>query len=938
MVPAVLGLVFWWLAWSVDAARAEPRFLDSTVVLNSTTDNVPASDQLPEGWSQDTDPSTGKVFYYHVNGTTAWEMPVMTKQNVSTLEVSSNETVASWGFTNFRANEAFQFANIFLVGGVCNDPSDWYSIFTLAANETLGDDQVTKVICYEGGEAGGQNTREFHVAGLEQVVDLAGDQLNETLVITLGMGLSTDWTPVVELLKRGMAFWHASIWGSEYAINLEQFGLDTNQVLYLYFEGDEKRGARGIGKELCRLRGGGRQLTVAKVYQPYGGSYLNFRIDDAMEAFRKLCPDTELVELWEINDSSDLAILAALRFREVPEVILTTQDYHVRKVLEVAERVLLPDQFGTLAVTGWDNHPGIMDRQNVLATVDPLVLYPNLGLWTAISEVTNLTQQLGLNSTTMLQTAFDLPGDNAAVVQTDVMVVSSDPLGFASDNLLTGYQRKLPPSKIVPVSTGLYDVSISEMMPFDGQVEAVVWLKLMWYDHRLKFNLISSRDVGSLPVDRNMIWTPSLYVQNSFQYTVLYEKPALVYYHGLVVLETNVLIRTLCATTESLRSYPFDSHDCSIDLTAPAGVCMDHRFGFEVVSSDDNFDLGTSLAMENQCNGTYIRPEGDAVYYQMHFERRPFTAYVRVILPAIIINVVGFMTFWIENKSDSVGLGITSLLCALTFRETVEIPSTSDMTWSEVFLMINIVYQALVMIILFFSYAHMASIRSLCCCLPGNLTLPWTRSSSTAHAPVGNQCTPEPDTNAGTGAIARSQTAQGNMSLGSQAMNCPPREVTVQGPRGDPSVGVGTNGISGGNHAGAGISSDSESNSDDSSASGSVAVDQKPENRQHVQPSAQETSPPADGKPKEIDVDDLLEEKHGHANVATGSTLSVHSRGALTQNSDPNATIDGQSEEDDHNVDWIGRWFVVPSYIIVMIVFIAGGGDVYNSMVGSAEL
>ena len=91
---------------------------------------------------------------------------------------------------------------------------------------------------------------------------------------------------------------------------------------------------------------------------------------------------------------------------------------------------------------------------------------------------------------------------------------------------------------------------------------------------------------------------------------------------------------------------------------------------------------------------------------------------MRLILPAILINMVGFMTFWIESVAESIVLGVTSLLCCLAFRETVQVPETSDVTWTEVFMLVNISYQVSVLFIIWASYGRSKRVAMLldrCC-------------------------------------------------------------------------------------------------------------------------------------------------------------------------------------------------------------------------------
>ncbi|CAB9510028.1 expressed unknown protein [Seminavis robusta] len=158
--------------------------------------------------------------------------------------------------TNFRRGVPFQFQHIFFLGGDCGNEFNWYKPFIDAGMETLH--HRPQIICppgYDSTEGVIWWTREFHLAALQMVEEIAGDALNETLVITVGVGLESDWTPVANLLRKGMAFFHAK----EDPLDRRGFNLtehhltDPNEFLYLYFQWDEYKVAESNGKELCSL-------------------------------------------------------------------------------------------------------------------------------------------------------------------------------------------------------------------------------------------------------------------------------------------------------------------------------------------------------------------------------------------------------------------------------------------------------------------------------------------------------------------------------------------------------------------------------------------------------------------------------------------------------------------------------------------------------------
>ncbi|CAB9523168.1 receptor subunit beta-type acr [Seminavis robusta] len=611
--------------------------------------------------------------------------------------------------TNFQHTVPYNFTHIFLVGGHCNVPGeeewvagDWYTKFVGAGMETLGV-PVENNIC--SNVKGNAYTRDFHVEALWQVQALVGNQLNETLVITAAIGLESDWSPVADLLRQGMSFFHAKEDAQNF--DLKAFGLDTRDVLYYYFRWDEAGSAERAGRELCRVKGGTQQLKVAKLLTGGRNGSLDYRVNLAIDTYTQEnnCAHIEIVNLWTVYDNvTDQALKTTLIFNPFPDIIFTAQDQVAKRIIDIARNALSPDQFSRIATTGWDNiEEQLLNDYKILTTVDQLVHYPGKGLWGVFKTVIGILEETGLNSTKTIQDELDL--GESLTISSDTLTISSDRVGFLISNLLQGYDAGYPPFQEVEVSSGLYDVTITKMIPFEGKFEAVLWLQTSWHDPRLEWNY----DVysGTLPMDPETIWTPRLYFQNEFDNEDLYTAPAIITHTGKVTMRQNMMAEFLCSTTEDLRSFPFDIYSCAIVLGAPASITLDYKYGFEVIEVDPHFTTTTATSLDEEV-GTPDPPgaRSEFVYYQMIFERRPFIAYVRLILPAVLINMVGFMAFWIPEMQESVALGITSLLCSLTFRETVEMPDTADVTWTEVFMMLNVSYQASVMFIIWCSYGH----------------------------------------------------------------------------------------------------------------------------------------------------------------------------------------------------------------------------------------
>jgi len=516
--------------------------------------------------------------------------------------------------------------------------------------------------------------------------------------------METDWSPVADLMRRGMAFFHAKEDAIEKLnFNLTQYGLSPDQVLYFYFRWDETAAAVRTGKEVCRLMGGRDQLKVGKIHIGGRNGGLNYREDEAVKSFAEACPETEVVQVWELDSLQKSLYKTTLLFNPLPDVVFCGADLYAQDFLKVAKDVLTPDQYDRIHTTGWGNDiPELLQERMVLTTVDQMVHYPNRGLWKVINNAMNIIQENGLNSTKAVQDLLDM-GD-VLTIMADTFMISSDRAGYLISNLMVGYEPSFPPYQEVNVSSGLHDVTITKVTPFEGKFEAVLWLRTSWVDPRLVWNpIIYDKNIQ---LDPKTIWTPTLHFPNVFDFTDLFLSPAVVNYGGEVVMEANLKAEFLCSTGEGLRAFPFETYNCSIDLGASQGVILNQKYGFEVVESDSHFITDTSTVMDEE-------EFGSTGYYQLVFERRPFTGYVRLVIPALLINMIGFMAFWIPELPESVALGITSLLCSLAFRGTVEMPDTADVTWTEVFMLINVAYQACVLLIIWFSYSKTNVARNM---------------------------------------------------------------------------------------------------------------------------------------------------------------------------------------------------------------------------------
>jgi len=775
--------------------------------------------------------------------------------------------------TNFDYGVPFNFSYIFFIGGVCEGraPDNWYSQFVDAGKKTIN---VTDTICDDSPNGANVYTREYHVQALKTIEERVGNKLNETLVITVAVGLESDWTPVADLLKKGMAFFHAK----EDPVNfdLAEFGLVPEETLYFYFRWDEAAVAALAGQELCRIRKGATSLKIAQIWTGGRNGSLNYRTIMALEAFKAACEDTKVQEIWGMYSNESEKYRTMLLFNPLPDVILCSQDLFAAEILKIAKENLPPNQYNRIATTGWNNNGELrhlVEQRKILTTVDQVVHYPNQGVWAIIKTVLDLVQDQGLNSTKTIQNELNL--GKSTTILADTLLISSDTAGYLISNLLEGYDPDAPPAKEVKVSTGLFDTTITDMNPFEGKFEAVIWVKLTWTDIRLTWNPFVFE--GTVSLDPERIWTPKLYLKNQYSREDLYASPAVVASNGQVILEINIFAEFLCDTSAGIVSFPFDTYTCSIDLGAPGGVSLDQELGFSVIGSDPHFNSETSYYVDRtEDYGSHGEsPErGNVAVFEIFFDRKLFTAWVRLILPAVLINMIGFISFWIPSVQESVALGVTSFLCALAFRETVEMPDTADVTWSEVFIMVNVTYQASVLLIIWVSYSGGGRWakkidKSLRKYHPVHLFKTAKKSERTQQL---------------ANTFSKNFKMSGATNIGYNEQGIPDNDFVgnVHFPSSNPIVVPGTpieNGLS-----------------------------------------ERAPLPPAD---EDVSIELPPAEDKEDANNRSFGFLGINFGSAARRLGGSFATTKSYVEE--KNVDWIGRWFIVPSYLIVLISLLVGG-------------
>jgi len=128
------------------------------------------------------------------------------------------------------------------------------------------------------------------------------------------------------------------------------------------------------------------------------------------------------------------------------------------------------------------------------------------------------------------------------------------------------------------------------------------------------------------------------YVPNEYgEHFDMYEAPARVYPSGLV--EHRKYVRTAFLCDSNIGAFPFDTHDCYIDVVsanALSNIQLTVAMGFNVYLEDKKFTAKTAARVYAEDNSAVAR-------YNIKFERISIGAWLRMIIPACLLNLIGFM-------------------------------------------------------------------------------------------------------------------------------------------------------------------------------------------------------------------------------------------------------------------------------------------------------
>ncbi|XP_038055632.1 gamma-aminobutyric acid receptor subunit alpha-6-like [Patiria miniata] len=246
------------------------------------------------------------------------------------------------------------------------------------------------------------------------------------------------------------------------------------------------------------------------------------------------------------------------------------------------------------------------------------------------------------------------------------------------DGLLEGYDKRLRPNfggPSVPVNISMYVYSVGPVTESQMQYTIDMYFRQQWIDERLRF----TGDVTVLSLNSEMVdrlWVPDTYFVNEKSakfHTILYKNTLIrIEQNGNILYSTRLTVTASCYM--DLAFFPMDKQRCS--LTMESYAYSDNQVHYYWIPSGPIYVDEAVTLPQFQFLGSSQRAN-TAQYYVGNYSQliadfylgREISYYlINVYLPATLIVIVSWVSFWIPRSSTPArtALGITTVLTMTT--------------------------------------------------------------------------------------------------------------------------------------------------------------------------------------------------------------------------------------------------------------------------------
>lgn len=296
---------------------------------------------------------------------------------------------------------------------------------------------------------------------------------------------------------------------------------------------------------------------------------------------------------------------------------------------------------------------------------------------------------------------------------------------FLRKSLLNGYDRRVRPLDSKPVNSTKTTVNlyfflrrINEFNEVSGHLRSSVLIHIRWKDSALAwkphYKVKQYRDInygGALEFGLNEIWTPHLVVFNPVEQFIIADVETdyfnvACYPEGDCYYKTSGVIKTSC--TPNVESFPFDVHECSIELIIYESLYFAKYIILELSNKDNmkyifNFTENAQWIITAKTPSVYMHPDRMMVaQYSYSLKRRPDFMLINIVIPVVLLSLINVFVFLIPmDTGDRISFAVTVFLSFTVYMTliTEHVPETSRPMplWSK-FLIFKLTYSTLIIL------------------------------------------------------------------------------------------------------------------------------------------------------------------------------------------------------------------------------------------------
>lgn len=271
-----------------------------------------------------------------------------------------------------------------------------------------------------------------------------------------------------------------------------------------------------------------------------------------------------------------------------------------------------------------------------------------------------------------------------------------------------GYNKDIRPAQNQSAPT---DVSVELLLSgFHGlyesneQMSSVGILTVKWKDEFLSWTPSTYGGATFIDVPQGLVWKPDLQVQNSlggFAELGGSFMTLRIFNTGNISWMPYKTFNTKCVMDITL--FPFDQQVCSIDIVAwnSDATIVSLSQGTSGLQLDDDIENG-QWALSSPSTNAFVDDGESFIRFSMTIRRKPKTYILNIIIPMTFLVVLDIFTFTLPNDcGEKMSYSVAILLSIYIVMTIVSssLPSTSSTSYLEIFLLMDILLGALILMI-----------------------------------------------------------------------------------------------------------------------------------------------------------------------------------------------------------------------------------------------